>query len=86
MSCFKIVEPFTVAGSKNAGSEVKAFLNFLLISDLDGHDRKKSMAVLGISGNGHLPTLVAVSNISSAVFFIFIIIIFFSGGNLAIKR
>ena len=47
MSCFKIVEPFTVAGSKNAGSEVKAFLNFLLISDLDGHDCKKSMAVLG---------------------------------------
>ena len=46
MSCFKIIEPRTVAGRKKPGqNKVKTFLNFLLISDLDGHDRKKSMAV-----------------------------------------
>ena len=46
MSCFKIIEPRTVAGRKKPGqNKVKTFLNFLLISDLNGHDRKKSMVV-----------------------------------------
>ena len=59
MSCFKIIEGSLrsprqsqkaktkkqITKQKKPGlNEIKTFLNFLLTSDLDGHDRKKSMA------------------------------------------
>ena len=48
MSCFKIVEPRppqSQEAKKPDLNKIKTFLNFLPISDLDGHDRKKGMAV-----------------------------------------
>ena len=47
MSCFKIIEsPHSRRKQKKPDlNKIKTFLNFLPISDLDGHDRKKSTAV-----------------------------------------
>ena len=39
MSCFKIIQP--QEAKKPDLNKMKTFVNFLPISDLDGHDRKK---------------------------------------------